>query len=361
MIGARKLGGSAIPLAEAGLVWGRESSCRLAMDDRRRRVVKGSWLGIDVGSARGKACSFCLIESGGAGDLTVAFEVGPARAPYPGTNSRDALLSTHLRRPTYLKKEVEAAIHQVLDRSELVTRWLERGRARRSAVAIDAPVAFAVDGVSRLTEQRSTDTFKTPDRATFERQLGAKGDPFLRVNGFWKCVGLAVYCHLAERLDPRLAGAALEAIAARTCARDRTSRRLRETFPSDVYKRANGVAGILSSESRGVLEALVASEWRRAGQAEGRPGAQTLKRLVAIRDLLRLELAAPADRLREMRKRPGRTGDLWDAFTCAFTGCCEDHGAGELHGWSADRAEQRRLRREGAILTVTTKATHAPP
>ncbi len=81
---------------------------------------------------------------------------------------------------------------------------------------------------------------------------------------------------------------------------------------------------------------------------------QTLNRLLAIRREVRLELEAEADgSLSAMRKRPGRAGDLWDAFTCAFTACCEDHDAAEFHGWSEDPNDQRRLRDEGAILTVS--------
>ncbi len=38
------------------------------------KIKDGSWLGIDVGSAQKKVCSFCLIESDGTGDTTV--EVG---------------------------------------------------------------------------------------------------------------------------------------------------------------------------------------------------------------------------------------------------------------------------------------------
>ena len=64
-------------------------------------------------------------------------------------------------------------------------------------------------------------------------------------------------------------------------------------------------------------------------------------------------------RLSEMRKRPGTAGDLWDAFTCAFTACCEDRGAVEFHGWSDDPTDQRRLLTEGAILTVRRSAHSA--
>ena len=333
-------------------------------------IQRGTWLGIDVGSAQKKVCSFCLIESDGAGGTTVSFEQGPARDPYPGGNSRMALIGVGppWRRPIYLKEEIEAEVREVLNRATLVGLWLERSKDRPSAVAVDAPVAFATAGTSRLTEEKSTDTFKTPTRATFETQLGERKDEYLRINVFWKCVGLAVYRHLAARLELRLGSASLETIAARTCARDVTSRRIRETFPSDVYKRANGYqgkdggAGILSLQARDVLKSLVEPEWRGAGREPGHhPASQTLDRLREIRKFLRLDLELEADRrLCEMRKRPGRTGDLWDAFTCAFACCCEHHGGAELHGWSDDPAEQQRLRAEGAILTVRRKESVAP-
>lgn len=321
-------------------------------------ILKGSWLGIDVGSARGKVCSFCLIESDGHGGTTVCFEQGPARDPYPRINTRQALIALApdgrpWRRPTYLQEEVEAEICAILDRAVVVGRWLESRGDRPSAVAVDAPVAFATCGTSRLTEQQSTDTFETPTRETFEAQLAEQSDAFLRINAFWKCVGLTVYRHLAERVDASLAGATLETIAALTCDRDVISGRLRETFPSDVYKRANGTAGTLSPEARAVLRRLVESDWQAAGHESGqRPVNPTLDRLQATRKALRRELDA-GPKLFEMRRRPGRAGDLWDAFTCAFTGCCEDHGGAELHGWSDDPADRRRLRAEGAILTVT--------
>ncbi len=323
--------------------------------------VKGTWLGIDVGSAKKKVCSFCLIESDGLDHCVVSFEQGPAGDPYPPTNTWQALIGKREPpwQPPYLKEEVDAEVGRILDRADLVKRWLETSKSLPSAVAIDAPVAFALEGDRRLTEDRSTDTFKTPTRSVFEEELGKKKDAYLRVNNFWKCVGMAIYCHLAARIDSRFADASLETLAALTCDRRRTRRRLRETFPSDVYKRANGyqgregVAGLLSSEAREVLTRLIGVEWQAAGSARGRrPDSQTIRRLEAIRDLLKAELeleAAPE--IYEMRKRPGRTGDLWDAFTCAFTACCEDHGAAKFHGGS-DAIERRILRSEGAILTV---------
>ena len=76
------------------------------------------------------------------------------------------------------------------------------------------------------------------------------------------------------------------------------------------------------------------------------------RRLSTIRHFLNLELAAGLDQPGEMRKRTKSGGDHWDAFTCAFAACCEDHGAGHLHGWSNDGAANARLRKEGAILTI---------
>lgn len=316
-------------------------------------LKSGAWLGIDVGSTHKKVCSFCLIESDGAGKIEVSFEKGPAGDPYPKKNTKKALIEES-RAPTYLKEEVEAAIQEVLDRAELVARWLEQAAAPRSAVAVDAPVALAVEGSKRLTEKASSQSISTPDRETFEADLGERKDPFLRINVFWKCVGFAVYRHLAARLDTRLGGVPQETIAAWTCAPAGTAWRIRETFPSDVYKRANGQQGTLRPSSRNVLRSLVATEveWRGVDQAGRCPAPSTLKRLKTIRDSLRRDLEAGGTELSEMRRRGSIYGDLWDAFTCGFTLCCEDHDGAELHGWSNDGNKLRPLRSEGAILTV---------
>ena len=333
-----------------------------------------------MGSSRKKVCSFCLIEADGAGNLSVTFEQGPGGDDYPTINRKETFCDPQ-RPPTYLQGSVETAVGAVLDHSVLVARWLEQALdpAVASTVAIDAPVALASTGEPlRQTEAASTQTFKTPDRPTFEGQLRDKGTEFLRVNAFWKCVGFAVYRHFARRLS--LDGTPPEqgVLAAWTCPADQDSSiaqdrpwRLRETFPSDVYKRANGHGGILDKRPREILSRLVDPRvpWDGTGP-EGstgcRPTSATLKRLRTIRDFLRTDLRAQG-RLCEMRKRAGTSGDLWDAFACAFTACCEDgigkNGVGkrddgaerrgvEFHGWTDSTADV--LRREGAIMTVAS-------
>ena len=129
------------------------------------------WLGIDIGSSREKICSFCLIESGKNG-IKVRFEKGSADAAYPSQNSLEALIEP-TRAPTYLKPEVEAAVTRVLTKSDLVDHWLESARnSLPSRVAIDAPVTLAIERAGpRLTESASTESFKTPGRATFEDDM----------------------------------------------------------------------------------------------------------------------------------------------------------------------------------------------
>jgi hypothetical protein len=318
-------------------------------------MPSGRWLGIDVGSAHKKVCSFCLIESDGTGHPTISFEQGPAGDGYPQTNTKDTLLDPD-NPPTYLKEEVEGAVGEVLARAEVVDRWFRSVGDGISAVAVDAPVALAMEGSKRLTEGASSQPFDTPDRASFEAAIRDKGDPYLRVNVFWKCVGLSVYRHLAARLEPRSAVTDQRTIASWTCPGETTEWRVRETFPSDVYKRANGREGTLSPDARDVLRTLVAApDWRAAGPKGRRPVRQTLDRLTTIRDFLRTDIAA-TDRLCEMRKRNGTYGDLWDAFTCAFTACCEDHGGATFHGLeNGDTEVPAILRSEGAILTVTSQ------
>ena len=317
----------------------------------------GQWLGIDIGSSRRKLCSFCRITSDGQGDVTVTFEQGPAEAPYPKVNTQDALLDPS-RRPTYLQAPIEAAVGRVLDDAALVRKWFEALPELPSRIAIDAPVAFALSDTSRLTERASTQTFRTPTREEFERLLQTKGDPYLRVNCFWKCVGLAVYHCLGRRLAGSSGDLAdsTDDLAAWTCPDTDTSWRLRETFPSDVYKRANGTAGKLHLAPRRVLEALVQhGPWRGDGTPGRHPHFSTLRRLETLRAQLRSELET-SDRLREMQKYGGTFGDLWDAFACAFTACCEDHDGAIFHGLetfqNAEDSDIDSLRQEGAIMTV---------
>ncbi|MEM6796306.1 MAG: hypothetical protein AAF725_20210 [Acidobacteriota bacterium] len=328
----------------------------------------GLWLGVDLGSRRDKIASFCLIEASGDGGIRVGFERGQAGAPYPKTNSRADLLDLD-RGPTYLRAEIEKEVRRVAADAELVRRWAAGDLPK--AVSIDAPVALAAGEGCRLTEKASTDTFTTPTRERFEELLATKGDPYLRVNAFWKCVGFTFFRHFAEALGAP-AGAAQEEVASWTCGHGALQGAplqgaplqgaLRETFPSDVYKRSHGAVGVPSAAARRVLAAVAEAPWQAAGSAKrrergrgaGRPAASTLHRLEALRDELAEQLEARDAALEVMRKRPGTVGDLWDAFTCAATACCESHGAAVLHGWDAFAAERDRLLREGAILTVAT-------
>ncbi len=324
----------------------------------------GTWLGIDIGSGRDKVCSFCLVESDEAGKITVTFERGPAEEPYPAKNSFDALIDPD-RAPTYLREEIEGAVSRVLAESALVRRWLQSLDAGRpGAVGIDAPVALAVRGQrNRATERASTDLFDTPDRATFESKLGTQKPGYYPINIYWKCIGFATHRWLAKHLAPDLPGDfPQETVAAWTCPGSETPWKIRETFPSDVYKRAtqrdpgSGATSRLSPEARNVLRSLVRPEvpWRGA-DSRNRPSKSTLQTLRKIRSLLGFDLEEGVERPCEMRKRPGTPGDLWDAFTCAYTVCSEAHGGGEFHGWSEDPEAAAVLRREGAILTVRRK------
>lgn len=328
-------------------------------------LKNGTWLGIDVGSARNKVCNFCLIESDGSGLPKVFFERGPAKDPYPKKNAYKELISID-NRGTYLADAAEEGVKCVLENSQLLDRWLGLSKDRPSAVAVDAPVAFAQqEGSCRLTEAACTQSFETPTQAKFGAQLNQKADSFLRINAFWKCVGFAVYRHLATKIGRDSRNASPKTIAALTCDKGSDTPRLREAFPSDVYERANGFLdrtingySILSDEARNVLKQLVAVEWKPVKGYS--PASQTMTRLNTIRDFLSLDLEHDRSherRLCEMRKRNGITGDLWDAFTCAFTACCEDHGGAEFHGM--DDGPNERLRAEGAILTVRRKIQSA--
>jgi hypothetical protein len=114
---------------------------------------------------------------------------------------------------------------------------------------------------------------------------------------------------------------------------------------------------VLTAEPRDALEALARPEveWRGLGGKGRRPGSQTLKLLHQHRDLMRTDLASNTERQCEMRKHGGTTGDFWDAFTCAYTACSEDHDGAALQGAEATGEALERLRREGAILTVRSR------
>ena len=326
-------------------------------------LERGFWLGIDIGSSRQKVATFCAIDSTGtsSGDsseaTSVDFEQGPAGSDYPAINTRETMLDTS--RETYLKADVEAAIADVLENAALVER------ARRClasglpvSVALDAPVYFSLDGRQRATERASSPTFTTPTREIFERDLVEKEkEGFFRSVVYWKCVGFAVYRQIAALLTGEPAPG-LETLAAWTGGDGDDERRwrLREVFPSDVYKRANGTDGVLADAPRRVLAHLLEAPWQAAEKAAGQRAVRstsTLKRLGRRRSELARELEA-GGRLESFEKAAGTFGDLFDAFTAAYAACCEDHDGAVMHG--ADEPES--LRREGAIMTV---AVHSGP
>ena len=168
-------------------------------ETRSNPLEAGAWLGIDIGSRKKKICSFCLIESDGAGEISVSFERGVAGDGYPDTNTAEALIDL-ARSPTYLRKPVEAAVRHVLDGSQVTRRWLARARSGtpRTSVAVDAPVELALEGPRRLTEAACSQSIESSTRADFEKDLRHKGDAFLRNRAFWKCVGFTVYLWLGE-------------------------------------------------------------------------------------------------------------------------------------------------------------------
>ena len=325
-------------------------------------LKRGHWLGIDIGSGRDKVCSFCLISSDGAGKITVTFEKGPAGNAYPEKNTFKGLIDPQ-RPPTYLRSEVEDAVGKVLADAQLVNRWLHcTDQPGPTAVAVDAPVALAATGSHKMryTEAKSTHTFSTPNREDFEHLLVSKQKPGTYTSKvFWKCIGFAAYRWLARHLDPSLpTDFNQEHLAAWTCQPLGGPWRVRETFPSDIYKRANsrdpktGKASQLGPEAHNVLRQLVASTRWTSAHPKGHVAAVHMGSLEQIRRFLDLDYQAGIERSCEMRKRNNTTGDLWDAFTCAFVVCAEDHDGAEFHGWEEHSEAPERVRQEGAILTV---------
>ncbi|MCG8459531.1 MAG: DUF429 domain-containing protein [Holophagales bacterium] len=316
---------------------------------RSRALAPGVWLGIDVGSSKKKIATFCAIDSSDRG-ITVAFEQGSAAAPYPSSNTRAEMLDP--ARSTYLRAEVEDAIAELVSRSVLLGRCRDRVGEVPVTVAIDAPVGFAAEGRTRATERASSQSFATPTRERFERDLEEKTkEGFFRSVVYWKCVGFALYRQCATILGADEPSPSLETLASRTVGEGDGERewRLREVFPSDVYKRANGTDGILAAEPRQVLARLVEAPWQ-AAEAGAIHSKQTHTRLKGWRNRVARELES-GERLAAFSKAGGVFGDLVDAFTGAFTACCEDHGGACLHG----AGDGETLRREGAILTVTTR------
>lgn len=315
---------------------------------------RGLWLGIDTGSSKKKVATLCAIESFGYGEVRVDFEQGPVEPSYPAKNTQDVMLDR--RRPRYLRAEVEDAVAKIVEKSVLLQRCRLRVGEMPITVAIDAPVAFAVNEPQRATEAASSESFRTPTRARFERDLSEKKkEGFFRSVVYWKCVGFAMYREVAALLSPKVEDPSLETLASWTVETRGTDRgwTLREIFPSDVYKRANGTVGVLADVPRQVLSRVVEATWQAAEPSTIR-SQQTLKRLVSWKEGVAQELKA-GDSLPSFAKAGSVFGDLLDAFTGAFAACCESHGGGVLHGGS----EIERVQREGAILTVATRAeTH---
>lgn len=338
----------------------------------RLKIRRGAWLGVDVGSSRGKVLCFCVVSSDGPRALRVTFERGAARGPWP---ANDAARFLDLGRPTWTSREVERGVVEILDRSTLVTRWTAAARsvgARRGAgAAIDAPCGFAsAEHTRRETERYASKSFDTCSQSRFEADLrrfaSAANETPLRQRFFWKLVGLAAYRGLLGRIV-QLAGddgPSHEAITAysargleRASARSQTLPvpeagfvTLREAFPSDTYARASGLRGELHRRSLALLRALIAAPWEFCGNetngASSMPTPSMQQRLLLHRAKLDEQLAR-GQPLSAMRKISGDPSwaDLWDAFACAFAAACEGHGAAVCLGLDAER-----LRVEGAVV-----------
>lgn len=337
-------------------------------------LLKGAWLGIDVGSSRSKVANLCLIASDGAGTFTVTVERGQIReAPGDGRwPANDAAGFLDLARGTWTTHAVEAGVRNILARSVLVARWVAdlRNRTGVYGAAVDAPCGFAKPGKhERDTEAFAANSFKTPSRDEFLDQMRrfarAGNSTPLQQRYFWKLVGLIVLRDLLERTGALPFDADLERIAALCVEGLAETRghgslgldglrdgevRVREAFPSDTYARANGQLGVLDGRARALLERLVSVAWdftgNQFGRASSTPTKQMQQRLEAQRASVSSELHQ-GGAIRSMMKIPGDPSwaDIWDAFACAFVVTCEAHGAAVLVG-----TEHLRLRSEGAIL-----------
>jgi hypothetical protein len=317
-------------------------------------ISQGQWLGIDVGSARDKVFNFCLIESDGTGQVDVFFEVGKARGAFPRS---DAGSFENLRRATWLSEAAEAGSVQILDESALVKNW----KAARNigngcfGVCIDAPCGFAVPGFDRRnTESQLVDSFPTPPLVGFLKEMGrfsAEGnDTPLRQRFFWKLVGLVAFRYFVALTTGRPFDMPIAELTASCMASKKAS--VNEGFPSDTYKRSNGIVGVLCSASRGLLLRLSQAKW--AGQGNhfnGRasaPHPARMSSLLAHQQCLTADLqCADSQRVPAMRKisKDPAWADLWDAFTCAFVSCCDAQGCG---GFVCSDVARGHL--EGAIL-----------
>ncbi len=305
-----------------------------------------AYLGVDIGSAAGKICNFCLIETGRLpGCPTVTFERGCRPGEWPPNEPGHF---EDLAQPTWLSAAAEAGIHEVLENSTLVTRW----RQQPYAAVVDAPSGFAIAGSScRDTEAAAqVGIYCTSSLELFNQSLvtfaGAGNATPLRQRYYWKLVGFEVFRWLAAGLGQHVPPPAGD--LAHLCYQPiQPGRpRLREGFPSLTYARAR--LGCLTPLALNLLADLVQADWVPAAHGNPRPG--VLQDLVSHRrEPIRQELAAPQEGIPSMRKagRDPRWGDLWDAFTLAFVGCCEDLGAARFVVGCRGREQQ-----EGAILSA---------
>lgn len=352
-------------------------------------LVDGAWLGVDVGQARSKVYNFCLIEIE-AGSPKIWFEVGGWRPLVLGLDwpPGNAGVFEDLKRDSRLSLRAESCAIAILENAELVSRWMTIAGSpdRVAGACVDAPAGFARTGErGRDTEACAAQSFATEDEPSFvaaiERFSRARNDTPLRQRYYWKLVGQLALRFLAMAGGPRGSLASLQVVTARSAEGIATGKamrppargasiqlppsppgriRIREGFPSDVYARANGALGIPDPASRNLLGGLasrVSSRWEATGNARpvashparNRSSVPPSRRMVALsgqQTALLAALKGPGP-LRPMKKVPGDPAwaDLWDAFACAFSSCCEAHGCADLVG-----SDPRRLAVEGAIL-----------
>jgi len=316
-------------------------------------VSKGQWLGIDVGSSRDKVFNFCLVRSDGAGQVDVSFEVGKARSEFPRS---DAGIFEDLGRETWLSAAAESGSVRILSESALVEGWIAARTLGGGSfgVCIDAPCGFAAPGNDRRnTESQMVDSFPTQPLGVFLRDMAmfsaAGNETPLRQRFFWKLVGLVAFRYFVATTTGRPFNMPISELTA-ACMGGET--RVHEGFPSDTYKRSNGMVGVLSPASRGVLLQLSHARWAGQGnQLHARssvPPPARMSALLAHQQRLAADLQrAGTQALPAMRKIPKDPAwaDLWDAFACAFASCCAAQGCG---GFLCPDLTRGRV--EGAIL-----------
>jgi hypothetical protein len=304
------------------------------------QIPQGHWLGIDVGSSRGKVFNFCLVTADQTGQVSVFFEVGAVRGPAQGLSfpSSDAGAFDDLTRATLLSEAAEAGALQILKESALVKDWLAARELGNGVlgVCIDAPCGFAVRGSGqRDTEAQGVGTFRTPPLEVFLRELtvlcGDKNHTPLRQRFFWKLIGQVAFRYFVVLSTSQPFEMSIPVLTASCMTGEQT--RVREGFPSDTYKRSNGTVGVLGSASRDVLFCVGRAEWVAHGnQFNGRtsvppPGRMSALRAHQQRLLKDLQQGCALPAMQKIPNDPA-WGDLWDAFTCAFVSCCDAQGCG---------------------------------